>query len=194
MKIKFELNGKALLGIALLSAGIAFGEYVSVINAKSSGGIVVSQPESSVGTVVLRMDDVNPSTIYGGTWELVRSDGYLAFGDGSVQSGVPTGNNMVSVPLLAHSHTASFSGNALPNHSHLTYANGSDSDQHPGGGNYISGSSFWHGKSSHSGQSTQAVSAGTPTGSVSVNTTGQSDAKMDVRGERLYINVWKRIA
>lgn len=26
------------------------------------------------------------------------------------------------------------------------------------------------------------------------NTTGQSDAKMDVRGERLYINVWKRIA
>ncbi|MDH5971244.1 tail fiber protein [Vibrio aestuarianus] len=56
-----------------------------------------------------------------------------------------------------------FVGNPLPAHSHLQYANGSDSDTHPYGGNYISGSRFYNSHGS-SGQRTEAVSSGTPTG------------------------------
>lgn len=40
--MEIKLNGKSLLGIALLSVGLSFGDYVSLIDAKSSGGIIVN--------------------------------------------------------------------------------------------------------------------------------------------------------
>ncbi len=42
MKIKFEINGKALLGLSLLSAGVAFGDFVTLVDSKGSGGVVVT--------------------------------------------------------------------------------------------------------------------------------------------------------
>lgn len=65
MKLKFEINGKALLGIALLSAGLAFGEYVSVINAKSAGGVIVNETTvidtTPIGTVAMWSTNTPPT-------------------------------------------------------------------------------------------------------------------------------------
>lgn len=39
--MKLELNGKSLWAICILSAGMAFGNYVSIVDAKSADGIIV---------------------------------------------------------------------------------------------------------------------------------------------------------
>lgn len=55
--MKIEINGKALLGIVFLSAGLAFGNYVSFVDAKSAGGITVVEEVpvdlSPIGAVVM---------------------------------------------------------------------------------------------------------------------------------------------
>ena len=191
--INFKINKKAGLGLIGALSLFAMADFVSIVDHKSAGGITVIEEKMTVGSIVLRMDSTNPADIYGGVWELVTGDASLALGDGTEQSGLISGENNPLIPIQEHNHTASFSGNSLPGHSHFTYANGSDSDQHPGGGNYISGSSFRHGKSSHSGQLTETVSAGTPTGSVLINNSGTVNARIDVRGKRLKVNVWKRV-
>ena len=39
-----------------------------------------------VGSVVMRMDAVNPATLYGGTWQLITGDATITFGNGAAQS------------------------------------------------------------------------------------------------------------
>ncbi len=119
MKIKFEINGKALLGLSLLSAGIAFGDFVSLVDVKSSGGVVIGGMTEKdkedlllesmpIGSVTFRMDTVNPNVIYGGTWELITGDASVRLGDGTLQSSSLQGiTNKPTVPLKKHAHMAS---------------------------------------------------------------------------------------
>lgn len=58
----------------------------------------------TVNSIVLRLDDVNPATIYGGTWALITGDACLSFGDGSILDGLPYGENEVKPPLPKHRH------------------------------------------------------------------------------------------
>lgn len=61
--MEIKLNGKALLGIALLSAGLAFGNYVSLVDAKSSGGVIVNETidTTPVGTVAMWTTSTPPT-------------------------------------------------------------------------------------------------------------------------------------
>lgn len=135
-----------------------------------------------VGTVEFRMDDINPGTLYGGTWVLIDHDATITFGDGTPQSGAPTGSNTVDVPLLKHTHTATFKGKPLAPHKHtLPYrTTGSGGG---GTGPDVRGSS---------GLETDSVSAGTPEGTVTVAEAGEAAPKINVRGAQVAINVWRK--
>jgi hypothetical protein len=49
--MKVEINNKALLAIGLLSASLAFGDFVSVIDSKSAGGISVIEDNGGKTTL-----------------------------------------------------------------------------------------------------------------------------------------------
>lgn len=138
-----------------------------------------------VGSVVMRMDAVNPATLYGGTWQLITGDATITFGNGAAQSGTANGNNNPSVPLPYHSHSATFSGNQLPPHQHEIPINSIE------GGPKSAVPAVNDG---HTLMTTYGVSAGTPSGSVSVSAEGTPNSTIDVRGARIAINVWQRTA
>jgi len=149
--------------------------------ATSTGIIIALHP---IGSVVLRMDAINPATIYGGTWALITGDASLSFGDGTVRDGVASGENDPVNTLMEHSHT--FTGVALGNHSHSTTTNSSGYTQADTGtynvNRYAGGTSV----------TSSSVSAGTPTGTNA--NAGTAGATLDVRGSRISINVWSRTA
>lgn len=186
-----RINGKTLLAVGLLSAGLAFGEYVSVISSDSLSytSAVPETPVMTVGAVVLRMDDTNPSTIYGGTWELVTGDASLRFGDGTNLSGAIEGNgNNPIVPLPKHSHTkgtmnitGSFT-NIAQDRSSAIGATGAFSKTSSGTG---------RGTGDGTAMDFSFNAANAWTGSTSEE--GSNNANLDVRGDYIKINVWKRI-
>ena len=138
-----------------------------------------------VGTVEFRMDDINPGTLYGGTWVLIDHDATITFGDGTPQSGAPTGSNTVDVPLLKHTHTATFKGDPLPTHDH------SIPTEPDGSGGRGSVSTGPHAPVSNTFK-TNGVSAGTPEGTVTVAEAGDAAPKINVRGAQVAINVWRK--
>lgn len=83
----------------------------------------------------------------------------FVIGAGNTYSVAQTGGSANAV-VVSHTHTATFVGDALPAHSH-TY-NGITAPPYGAGGNANFSSAY--------GANTNAVSAGTPTGTVSVNT------------------------
>lgn len=207
--MKIELNGKALLAVGLLSAGLAFGEYVSVINSSEVSYVTAQPPQetTSIGSIVLRIDAVNPADIYGGTWELIREDATFGFGDGSdYSSAVAVGDNDPTVPLPEHSHTM--------NHDHPSVNTNTDTHNHGlrGGNNDamdhyyrlnrnrgIAGINPSEGQSGYTSSTTlmsndsHSHSVNLPNYTGNTGNAGQSNATLDVRGKRLMVNVWKRI-
>lgn len=61
MKIKIELNGKGFLAIVLLTAGIVMGNFVSVVDAESNGGVTVVQDTTPVGTIAMWGKETPPT-------------------------------------------------------------------------------------------------------------------------------------
>ena len=92
-----------------------------------------------INSVVLRMDSVNPTTLYPGTWQLITGDASLTFGNGAQQPGLPSGNNTQSVPLLNHSHTGPSHNHSGPSHNHQ-----GGGHSHAGPGHVHSGPSHRH--------------------------------------------------
>lgn len=163
-----------------------------------------------VGSVVLRMDDVNPATLFGGTWQLITGDANLTFGDGSVMSGAVTGQNEIAITLPRHRHkltsvrhthtrgTMEISGSVL------RLGEGfQDSGAASGAFAKITGSrgnTYHHQDGSTSGSFDFKASRGW-TGHTSEalanaysDYDGTANPKMDTRGARIAINVWKRTA
>lgn len=228
MKIKFEINGKALLGLTLLSAGLAFGDFVSIVDTKGSGGISVpgmtdkdkeeilleSMP---VGSVTFRMDAANPSTIYGGTWQLITGDASVRLGNGTVQDSSLKGlSNTPSVPLRAHTHTATQASHShtrgsmnitgvvtAPGAANMSVGDAltgsgafatygplteiDDIDSAPNGGSVYRSVDFVASRTW-----TGSTSASAP--AITVNQAGDASDKLDVRGHYITLNVWKRIS
>lgn len=169
-----------------------------------------------IGTVVFRMDDVDPSTIYGGTWELMTGDATITFGDGNAQTGNAVGENTPAVPIARHKHgvsdaahahtkgTLRLKGMIAPISQSMTqstivangpfartgqtyYARGTPDDAD---GQNVHGIDFDTNRGGWSGQtSTQLNNLSTDNYGV----TGDS-AKLNVRGARVAINVWERTA
>lgn len=193
--MEIKINGKTLIAIIAVSATLAFGNFVSIVNADNAGGVVYATPEYSVGAVVFRADDVNPSTLYGGTWELITGDAAIRLGDGSnldmaTLKGI---SNTPSVPLPKHSHTRGtmeitgqfgIGGNGglrvtSTSTSGAFYSGASTSVDGYGGGartgnsiTYFNASRNWSGATSLS---------------------GVDNATLDVRGQYVTLNVWKKV-
>jgi hypothetical protein len=87
--------------------------------------------------------------------------------------------------VVTHTHSATFSGNALSAHSH-TMGGGYS----PGGGGGIGGGDL---NSSSSAASTSSVSGGTPSGSVSVASAGDSGTNANYQ-PYITVAMWKRTA
>lgn len=79
MEINLKLNGKGLLALAVLSSSLVFAKYVSLIDSKSSGGIIVNE-ETYIDTTPIG------SVVMWGTTNV--PDGWLEMNGGST-SGYP---------------------------------------------------------------------------------------------------------
>lgn len=100
MDINFKLNGKSLIGLAILSAGLTFANYVSIIDAKSAGGIIVEEEQVPVGSVTMWTTNTPPK-------------GWLAM-NGQSTAGYPELAKIVgsNVPDLSGKFVRAFGGNS----------------------------------------------------------------------------------
>ena len=138
------------------------------------------------GSAVILFNNTNPNGIYPGTWALVTGDACLSFGDGSNNVGFIYGENNPNVPLPNHSHIGTFVGNPMPPHQHPLYI-------YNGGGQ---GPALHTPVINRSADViyTDGASAGVPTGQVYVQENGTIDARLNVRGARINVNIWKRVS
>lgn len=138
-----------------------------------------------IGSIELRLDNINPSTLFPNTvWTMVDGDYSLHVGNGN-NGGTTIGDNTPLVPLPLHNHNASFFGEPLPPHSHGSNIFGGNSGP-------TTNAARWDGYAYNI--PTTSESAGTPRGTVSVSAVGNDQARIDVRGARIFVNVWKRTA
>jgi hypothetical protein len=138
-----------------------------------------------VGSVTLRMDAINPSTIYTNqTWTLLyTADADIKLGDGSVQSGTATGDNSPSVPLKNHTH--SFSGTTNNN----TVATSVSVPQGTQTGDTGTATTFADDPQTAVDLTHNHAFSGTS------DTSGDgASPTLDVRGKGVAINVWQRTA
>lgn len=143
-----------------------------------------------VGTVVFRMDNVNPATLYGGTWSLITGDATITFGNGAAQSGGVTGSNTVAVPLPAHSHGATHDlvTSTNGNHNHAIRTGRDRMSIDDTGGNWFRNNNLLN-YTEYAGDHNHTIS-----GSVSIQSAGTAGASINVAGARIAINVWRRTA
>lgn len=143
-----------------------------------------------VGTVVLRIDGINPATIYGGTWTLITGDATIAFGNGAAQSGGIIGTNTVAIPLPAHSHDTNHNlgTSTNGNHNHGIRTSNERMSIDDIGGNWFRNANVMN-YTEYAGDHNHSI-----TGGVSVASSGTSNATINVKGASIAINVWKRTA
>lgn len=166
-----------------------------------------------VGTVMLRLDDVDPNDIFedeGHVWELVTGDASLCLGDGTVDNvGFISGDNNPIVPIPYHKHTASQSSHA---HSRGTMNITGTINNVPTSrntGSVTATGAFTRANSGDQGRGTGDASASNITlnaanswtgvtsyvsPSITVQYAGTQNAKLDVRGAQFPVNVWIRTA
>lgn len=136
-----------------------------------------------VGCLLLLVTTIDPNGDYPGTWERVDADATLYINQGSAIPGGVVGNNTPTVPVPKHGHTGTFAGAKLPDHTHGGV---------PARVRVEVGGSTGTLYSVYQDGNTEAASGGTPTGTVTIADSGTNAATLDVRGQRLLINVWKR--
>ena len=131
-------------------------------------------------------NSTNPATLFGfGTWSLF-SQGRMPIGyDGGTFTIGATGGSYNST-LPTHAHTASFSGNALGGHQHTYSTVAIGSSTTPGGQYAIPYPAATTG-------TTDAASAGTPSGSVTVDAAGVSPSFTNLP-PYIVVYIWQRIA
>ncbi|MDT8865869.1 hypothetical protein [Vibrio fluvialis] len=144
-----------------------------------------------VGHSLVTVNPANPTTYgYPGTWELEDGDVSLVSTNTEAELGLVSGENNPVVPVPQHSHGASFKGNALPAHEHSTDTPSNTALNSRGG--WSNGGAT--GSSGSQIAKTVPVSAGTPSGTVTVNNSGTANATLDVRGKHKKVYIWTRTA
>jgi hypothetical protein len=137
-----------------------------------------------VGSIYTSTVATNPNTLFGfGTW--------VAFGAGRVMVGVggafsagATGGSADAV-VVSHTHSATFTGNALPTHSHQLFSTG--------GGGTSAFSKVTVGGAEQNVPVTSAVSGGTPTGTITNASTGVSGTDANLQ-PYIVVYMWNRTA
>ena len=153
-----------------------------------------------VGSIYMSMNATNPTELFGGTWEQI-AQGRCLIGAGTgtdsrsesktFTAGATGGeyNHVLTVgELPSHSHSAS--SNSTGAHTHTQSTNGSDSDVHPNGGKYSSGSQF-----SVTSQTNGATtgSSGGHSHTITIGNTGSNTAHNNLP-PYMALYVWKRTA
>ncbi len=148
-----------------------------------------------IHTVVLRMDNINPETIYGGKWQLITGDATLTFGNGAAQSGAVSGNNYPVVPVPLHGHGVGHNLSVGDGGAHTPKikTSGNINPSLDGGGSDLR---FMDSSSDPSAEFMEYVPGHTHpiNGGVWVAENGTRNATIDVRGARIAINVWRRVS
>lgn len=164
--------------------------------ANASVNLSVIEALFPAGHLLITVNLANPKTYgYPGTWVMQGADMTLLSTTIASAVNKVSGDNTPLVPLPKHKHGATFAGNTLPAHNHVQgaairdYPNAHQFGQ-VGGANRIEGTSGGAYYSNH--PYTNAVSAGRPSGSVSIADTGATNARLDVRGKHLTVYMWLR--
>ena len=143
-----------------------------------------------VGSIYTATVATNPATLLGfGTW-VAFGAGRVLIGDGGGYTAGATGGSANSV-LIGHAHGASFSGSALAGHQHTTPLPPYWSAGGSGGVNFTSGAAV--AGSGYSGVS-DSVSAGTPSGTVTVNSAGSGSGVNENLQPYIVVYMWNRTA
>lgn len=178
MKIKFNIQ--SIIAIIILSGMFIANPFVSANDSNNNGNKIISN-HLPVGSVVMWGNTTIPenwialegqstamypelSTIFGSNLPDMRGQFARNSGGNAAALGVIQNSDIKS-----HTHSASFSGNALPPHSHTYSAyNGSTKDGGSGG----------HGADNkRETKASSSVSGGTPTGTVTLTATGSGETR-----------------
>ena len=143
-----------------------------------------------VGSILTTTTDTNPGDYLGGTWE--------AFGDGRTLVGVDSDDDIMDTPeqtggnkdaiVPYHNHT--FTGDALPDHTHTIIGYGTTNFDITGGGNASTADAFL---GTQRNLVSRGTSAGTPTGTISY--AGSSDNAINANMQPfITVYFWKRVS
>jgi len=136
-----------------------------------------------VGSLYSSTSSTNPGTTIGfGTW-VAFGAGRVLLGAGGAYAAGSTGGSADAI-VVSHTHTATFTGNALPTHQHSLQA------RFVGAGGTTGGDLN---KDYGTGATTDAVSAGTPSGSVAVTSTGSPSTDANLP-PYVVVYMWQRTA
>jgi len=140
-----------------------------------------------VGSIYMNASNsTTPATLLGfGSWSALGA-GQMLLGAGTNSGNTFTAGSSggnYAPQLLSHTHSATFTGTALPNHSHTIGGAGNGLAEGSNGGAWYNGSS-----------STSSVSAGTPSGSVSVANATSGDQTLGNLPPYLTVYMWQRTA
>lgn len=181
---KSNLDKILTIGFLFLG-GFVSASYTTIVETDSNYSSSSSNYESSqgdpAGTVMLWGKGALPDgwieldgsstesypelmSIYGAT--LPDMKGNFVRGHGGNSGSL---NTFQAESMKAHTHSATFTGNALPSHSH-TGVTMSGTESHGNKSNDAANDKYYN-------QTTSSVSAGTPTGSVSMSSQGGSEIR-----------------
>lgn len=175
--MNLEISNKTLLATILFGCSVSFATtFVSIVDSKSSGGIAIIEETAEIGTIVLWGDNNPPEgwlilngqstagypdlvELYGANIPDYSGAFIRGYGNGSAPLGVVQQDS-----VLEHNHSATFSGNPLPAHTHSYYrwTGAKEEEGHAG----------VMAKAQFSTYTSTAVSAGTPSGTVNVAHSG----------------------
>lgn len=108
-------------------------------------GINLALAMYPVGSIYLSVNNVNPGTIFGGTWEQIQDRFLLAAG--STYEGGATGGT------ASHTHTSAAHTHTSAAHTHTTAGHTLTENEMPGHRHWISGAAYDDGNMSTSGSS-----------------------------------------
>ncbi len=157
-----------------------------------NAAIVAAYP---VGSIYMSTVATNPNTLFGfGTWVTYGSGRVLISQDGTYTAGSTGGSattTLIEANLPSHTHSATFTGTALGTHDHYVGSNDSTAGYGSDAGNreFVQNYNAGNGPATY----TNPISAGTPSGSVSVGNTGSGTAFSNLP-PYVAVYMWNRTA
>ena len=157
-----------------------------------NAAIVAAYP---VGSIYMSTVATNPNTLFGfGTWVTYGSGRVLISQDGTYTAGSTGGSattTLIEANLPSHTHSATFTGTALGTHDHYVGSNDSTAGYGSDAGNreFVQNYNAGNGPATY----TNPISAGTPSGSVSVSNTGSGTSFSNLP-PYVAVYMWNRTA
>jgi len=157
-----------------------------------TAGIQAAYP---VGSIYMSTVSTNPATLFGfGTWVTYGSGRVLISQDGTYTAGSTGGSattTLAEANLPSHTHSATFTGTALGTHDHYVGSNDSTAGYGGDAGNreFVQNYNAGNGPATY----TNPISAGTPSGSVSVGNTGSGTSFSNLP-PYVAVYMWNRTA